>query len=203
MIGGLHAMLGRFDAARGSYREAHALNVDLGRTIRDAGMAQVGAAIELLAGDAAAAEAELRRGIAVLEQAGETEFRSSCEAWLGRVLVARGRLADALVAGARALELADADDAMTEIVATSMLAEAHARRGDGAESDRWAARAQARVAAVDEPIARADALADLAVATALLGRDAEPLFAEADALYEAKGSVAGRDLLHARLGTKP
>jgi tetratricopeptide (TPR) repeat protein len=201
MIGGLHAMLGRFDTARSAYREAHLLNVDLGRTIRDAGMAQVGAAIELLAGEPAAAEAELRRGLAVLEQAGETEFRSSVAAWLGRALLARGRIGDALAAGATALELADEGDAMTAVVATSMLAEAHARRGDEAESDRYAERARASIAAVDEPIARADALADLGVAAIALGRDPEPLLAEADAVYAAKGSVAGRARLTARRTT--
>jgi tetratricopeptide (TPR) repeat protein len=201
MIGGLHAMLGRFDAARGSYREAHALNVDLGRTIRDAGMSQVGGAIELLAGDPVAAEAELRRGLAVLEQAGETEFRSSVAAWLGRALLARGRISDAVATGATALELADAGDAMTAIVAHSMLAEAHARRGDAAASDRHAERARATIEAVDEPIARADALADLGVAAAALDRDPEPLFARADELYAAKGSVAGRERLSARRTT--
>jgi hypothetical protein len=137
----------------------------------------------------------------VLEQAGETEFRSSVAAWLGRALLARGRVAEALAAGATALELADDADAMTAIVATSMLAEAHARRGDAAESDRYAERALATVEAVDEPIARADALADVGVAAALLGRDPEPLFARADELYAAKGSVAGRAALSARRTT--
>jgi hypothetical protein len=137
----------------------------------------------------------------VLEQAGETEFRSSVAAWLGRALLARGRVADALAAGATALELSSEGDAMTEIVATSMLAEAHARRGDASQSDRYAERALAAIETVDEPIARADALADVGVAAAFLGRDAGPLLARADEIYAAKGSVAGRALLSARRTT--
>jgi tetratricopeptide (TPR) repeat protein len=201
MIGGLHAMLGRHDQGRRCYREASALNIDLGRTIRDAGMTQVGAAIELLAGEPRAAETELRRGAKVLEQAGETEYRSSVTAWLGRALAAQGRLEPARLAAGQALELAHDDDQVTNTIAHAVLAEVHARLGDADESDLHAARARRVIDQIDEPVARADALGDLAVAALSLGRDAAQLRAEAQALYEAKGSVAGAGLLSRRCTT--
>ena len=201
MIGGLHAMLGRFDQGRRCYREAGRLNIDLGRTIRDAGMTQVGAAIELLAGDARAAEAEARRGSDVLERAGETEYRSSVVAWIGRALAAQGRLEPARATAEQALELGADDDEVTNTLAHGVLTDVHARLGDAAESDRHAARVREVLEQTDEPIAHADALADLAVAAIALGRDASALRAEAQAVYEAKGSVAGVELLNRRCTT--
>ena len=69
-LGGLHAMVGRFDLARQLLATSNAVYADLGLTL-NAATSQNEAVIELLAGNPAAAELSLRNGYRALEEMGE------------------------------------------------------------------------------------------------------------------------------------
>src|SRR5205085_4666173 len=67
-LAGLRAMEGRFSEARAALRRAQAILDDLGLAVTAASMAETVAMVELLAGNARAAEDALRRGAEVFER---------------------------------------------------------------------------------------------------------------------------------------
>ena len=66
----LEAMRGDFDASRALYREAKELTLEYGLRLRQGVVTQDGAWAELIAGDAVAAEREIREGYAILAELG-------------------------------------------------------------------------------------------------------------------------------------
>ena len=89
-LGGLYAMVGRFDLARQLLATSNATYAELGFEL-DAAMSQNEAVIELLAGNPAAAEVSLRTGYRALEEMGERMFRSTTAAFLARAILEQGR----------------------------------------------------------------------------------------------------------------
>ncbi len=98
LLGGpyLLSRLGRFDEARRQLERSKAICRDLGSAYGLAEAHGAGAQMELLAGDAAAAEQELREGIDVLTTMGASRYVAVYRTRLAHVLVARGRDAEAL-----------------------------------------------------------------------------------------------------------
>ena len=86
-LANLEAMRGNFDEARSLYRRSRATLDDLGWRF-DAALtsAVASGAVELIAGDAAAAEAELRRDHEVLAAMGERNYISTTAAFLAEAL---------------------------------------------------------------------------------------------------------------------
>jgi tetratricopeptide (TPR) repeat protein len=159
------------------------------------------ARVESLAGDLAAAERELRADDAALAALDERYFRSTVVGMLAGVLVEARRFEDAAQAVATARELADEDDALSQVLWRT----AHARLL--AEADK-----------PDEAVAHAESAVELATdgddidllgdAKSALGevlwragrRDmAEPPLREALALYERKEDVASASRVRLKL----
>ena len=90
-LAALHAMEGRFDRARELQAISAATFEELGLTLSLAVSHTEAGTVELLAGDAAAAEQSLRRGYQALEQIGERNLLSTTVALLAQALLAQQR----------------------------------------------------------------------------------------------------------------
>ena len=191
-LAGLHAMRGEFDEARGLYARAVATYEEMGHDFRLAARTLVGSEIELLAGDAAAAERELRRGCEILERMGDRGVRSTLSAYLARVLALQGRYDDAGELARFSAETAGADDLVTQVVWRSAQAVVLAHRGEHGAAEELATEATALAADTDFLDLRASSVVALADVLATAGEDerAARAASEAAALFEAKGNVA-------------
>jgi tetratricopeptide (TPR) repeat protein len=112
----LHAMAGEFELARTLYRREREYLAALGPSRELATTSLDSARVELLAGDHAAAERELRRDDAELASMGETYFRSTVLGMLARTLVESGAVEEADRFSMAAQAMADADDVDTQIL---------------------------------------------------------------------------------------
>jgi ATP/maltotriose-dependent transcriptional regulator MalT len=184
----LKAMQGAFDEARTLYRRGKSIleELDTGLTSRNTSIDSH--RVELLAGDAAAADAELRRDDAALAALGESYFRSTVTAVLANVLAARGELDEALGYSEVAERLADEDDAWSQAAWRTARAQVLAARGDPATAGRLADEAALLVRSSDDLLVRVDTLETVAAVLDRIGRaeEAEAALAEALALHEAK-----------------
>jgi len=191
-LGGLYAMRGESERARSSWQLARDLYDELGLQHRRAARSLVGATIELLASDPAAAERELRIGYDTFAAMGETYVRATLAAYLAAVLVALGRHEEAIALTRESEENAQADDVVTQSVWRSARARALANLGKQAEAATLAAEAVRLAEATDFLDLRAGALLDLA--TVLAGTssgEAADAAARARAEYKRKGNLIG------------
>ena len=92
------AMAGDFDEARSRCREGKEILEGLGRGVGAAAITTWSSAIELLAGDPAAAERDLRPALEQLQELGERGNLASIAAQLAEALHAQGRSEEALTA---------------------------------------------------------------------------------------------------------
>jgi tetratricopeptide (TPR) repeat protein len=201
-------MQGDFDAARALLAEAMALGEELGLRTTLAGMAYSSAEVELLAGDASAAEAFVRPACDELERIGDWGHYATMATALVEALVLQGRIAEAI----RPAELASLhviEDDMDAQVATRCN---HVRlllaAGDAVEAERVAREAVALAMETEFHDRRTDALAVLAYALRAQGRleEAGDAIEKAIAVCEEKGNVArARNLRSelAELGAQP
>jgi class 3 adenylate cyclase/tetratricopeptide (TPR) repeat protein len=189
----LEAMRGDFDAARDCYRRCKELTFEYGLRLRQGVQTQDGAWIELLAGDAAAAERELREGYAILAGLEETGFRSTNAAVLADALLAQGRIEEAADAAADALALTQADDATTLGTVRWVEAQIASLRGDFAGAIATARDAVALLEQTDYVVQRSDALVALARVCEAAGESGRAVEAARSALdlYERKGHLVG------------
>ena len=199
----LEAMQGHFDNAREFLAGAKALAEELGlEVILASGVARQTGEVELLAGDAAAAERALRPACEALERMGD---------W-GHLATIAPKLADALFIqggdGEEALRLTElAERSATPGVADEDIgwrrvrAKLLARRGEIEAAERLAREATARAAVTDLLDDHAQALADLAEVLRLGERPEESASALGEALhlYEQKGNVAAAETLRSLL----
>jgi class 3 adenylate cyclase len=194
----LHAMAGRFDAARSAYRAGHALLGELGRTRLLAVQRYYAAVVELLAGDVEASERELRASARVFEAIGDRATLSTVAALLATVLHAQGKGDEARSWAATSRRDAPAIDLVSQVqwrLALAGIAPADAPSLALADE---AVRIAEGTAAV--PL-HADALLCLRDALSAVGRPAEAgeAAARAAALYRAKGHVVGAQRAEAAL----
>src|SRR6266545_4972270 len=87
----LRAMQGDFDEARDLYKRARALFEELGVAVLAAATSLESSAVEMLAGDPAQAEQELRQDYETLTKMGENYFLPLLTALLARSVLAQGR----------------------------------------------------------------------------------------------------------------
>ncbi|MFL5944523.1 MAG: adenylate/guanylate cyclase domain-containing protein [Gaiellaceae bacterium] len=193
-IAGLHGMLGDFDEARAAAKRAETIYVDLGLRLALAGLTQVAGPIELLAGDAQAAETILRRGYDILHEIGAT---GDSDALLAEALYAQARYDEArmLVEGAM-LRTSEADVA-PRVLLLGLRAKLRARSDD--EGDAEATAAIALAESTDALNLRGDAFANLAETHRLLGDDDRATAAAVKAveLYTRKGNRSASARLQA------
>ena len=186
----LRAMGGDFDVARRQYREARAVLDDLGQGVHAASTSMDSAVIELLAGDPAAAERELRRDYPVLEAMGETYYLSTMAALLARAVRDQGRDEEALSLTRTAESIAAEDDVDAQVLWRSTRAPILARGGAYDEAEALARGALERARETEFIMLRAEALVELAAVLRWARRDgARAALEEAAAAYAAKGDA--------------
>ena len=186
----VRAMQGRFDEARLLVERSRAIFEDLGLRLRSTFLFETAGEIEMLAGDAVAAEREFRSGLDAAVEMGEQGFESTMAAALAHALIEQGR-PDEAEEMVSASELAGAeDDVTTQVLGRSAKARIHAGRGRYLEAERLARDAVALSETTDDLNMRGDTLVDLA--TVLLSAadldGAMEAFDAALTLYESKGN---------------
>jgi tetratricopeptide (TPR) repeat protein len=185
----LRAMNGEFDVARSLYRRGRSLLRDLGQGVNAASTGLDLARVELLAGDLATAEREVRADLQFLTARGESYFLSTMAALLSRVVRDQGRDEEALALSKTAEEASAADDVEAQALWRSIRAPILARLGQVEEAETLARAALDLARKTEVPTLQADALAELACVLALAQRrnEAQQTIEEAIGLYAAKG----------------
>jgi class 3 adenylate cyclase/Pyruvate/2-oxoacid:ferredoxin oxidoreductase delta subunit/tetratricopeptide (TPR) repeat protein len=186
----LEALRARSDAARRMIASSRSMVQELGITQRLLEADVFAGLIELLDGDAAAAERSLRSAYDGLRAHGLGIDAAQAAALLGRALLAQDRVeeAEALSHDSEALA---GDDLKAAIAWRGVRAEALARRGVHASAVDLARAAVDIAAATDALLDHADARRALAAALRASGRNVEAGTEEARAieLWEAKGAT--------------
>jgi tetratricopeptide (TPR) repeat protein len=201
-LAGLRAMEGDFDEARHLAREHRAILEDLGLQVAAAMAAEEYGLVEILAGDADAAEEELRAGYAALEEIGERSILPDLAAMLAQVLYSQGRDDEAFRFSEISEQAAARDDLVPQVQWRAVRAKLLARAGQAEEGERLAREAVALAEGTpDFLLLRADALLDLAEVLAAGGAQeaaVEPI-KKALELYERKGNVVSASAARRRL----
>ena len=198
------ALQGRFEQARLLQAEYHLAHEERGDLLElGSNLSQNAAALELLAGDPAAAATVAERGCRILEEAGERAWLSTGACWYAQALYQLGRLDEADDWARKGLELGGSEDIITQILARQVQAKVLARHGRHAEGERVAQEALALAEATDALIVQGDSFRDLAEVLELAGRSDETAVALREALerYERKGAVAPADRIRERLAS--
>ena len=191
----LRAMNGDFDTAREMCLRGRAVLRDLGPGVRTASASTDLAAVELLAGDPAAAERELRPDCEMLEKMGETYFMSTMAVLLATAVRQQGRDDEALELTRLAERSAAADDIDAQVLWRAVRAPILARAGAIEEAEAMARAALDMARQTEIPDLHASALMELAMVMRLAGR----ADAAREALDEAVGIYAAkRDLVSER-----
>ncbi|HJQ74724.1 MAG TPA: AAA family ATPase [Gaiellaceae bacterium] len=196
------ALSGRFDEARLLQAEFLRAHEERGDTLNLGGQLSQGTVVlELLAGDPAAAAQAAERGCRILEEAGERSWLSTGACWYAEALYQLGRPGEAEEWARKGAELADTDDAATQVLSRKVLAKILARRGEHAQAEDLAREAMALVDATQALVTQADVRVDLAEVLELAGRreEAVPLLNDALERYERKGALAPAERTRARL----
>ncbi|MGB2952407.1 MAG: tetratricopeptide repeat protein, partial [Gaiellaceae bacterium] len=204
----LEAMQGRFQAARDVVSRAGTLARDHGlEVLLVSHVATSAGFVELLAGDAAAAERELRSACERLEAVGELGFLASAVPKLVDALLVQGRDEEALQLTERwrPERLTVPEDVDAHVGWRCVRAKLLARRGDFEEAEHLARDAAAIAGRTDYLDLRAQTAADLAEVLRLADRPKESASAleEAIRLYEEKGNVAAAGRLRGLLAEPP
>jgi predicted ATPase/class 3 adenylate cyclase len=188
---GLHGLRGDFARARSVYQTARARFEEFGLRTALAALPLYSGPIELLAGDAVAAERELRAGCELLEEIGDRSRLSSALAFLAQALYAQARHEEAETAALSAAALATRHDSYTHVVWRCARARVLAVAGEHSEAHRLAAEAANLAAETDSTNLLADAQLVLAEVLAVAERDSDAAVhaGEALRLYDGKGNV--------------
>ena len=189
----LDAMRGRFAEARASCAESNAALEDLGRTRLQAAQRAYSGLVELLAGDPAAAEQELRRGIVELERIGDKTNLATVAGLLAEALWAQGRWTDAEAATELSKRAASSADVAAHVSWRLTRARLEARDERFREAGAFADEAVALAEATDSPTLLADALlcrGETAAAAGLVAEATRALSSAAER-YERKGHLVG------------
>jgi class 3 adenylate cyclase/tetratricopeptide (TPR) repeat protein len=201
----LYAMRGEFDRARELYRGSRERLEDVRAGIAAARTSIDSSLVEMLAGDPAAAERELRLDRQALTALGESFYRFTVEGLLARAVLAQGRVEEAagIIAGVR--DGAAADDLDAQALWRSVFARVLAASGDPAGGLAFASEAVALRRDSDSPMFLADALEDAGrvMRAARHERDAQTALTEALELVRAKGDLVSEVRLQALLGSPP
>jgi class 3 adenylate cyclase/tetratricopeptide (TPR) repeat protein len=199
----LEAMEGRFESARDLFRRSRAQLEEFGWNLYAALTSLDSGPVEMLAGDAAAAEAELRKDYQALELMGERNYIATTAGFLAEALYAQGRYDEARAIAKRSADVSAPDDLAAQFHWRSVTAKLLAREGRFMEAEAMARDAVAIISRSEELDSQASALLDLGEVLRLAGKEAEAKIAieEAAELFESKGNLVlaskARDLLEA------
>jgi class 3 adenylate cyclase/tetratricopeptide (TPR) repeat protein len=198
-LAGLLAMQGEFEEARRLSEETIATLEALGQLRNQAEHAYVSANIELLAGDAVAAERHFRTARETLGRFGAPS--ATMGAMLADVLCTLGRLDEAEALAREALERQTEGHLARRVCSRTALARVLVRRGSLEEAERHARQALALTEAIEFPGLQIAALAAGAEVAEAQGRaaDTRRLLEEACDLADAKGNIVMLERLQAAL----
>jgi len=200
LLSGLRGMQGDFAAARDLYTRARLMLEEFGRSVVAASTSQQSCRVELLAGDPAAAERELRRDFDELSEMGERYFLSTAAGELARAVYVQGRYDEAEELTRVAEELSADDDLTSQALWRSVRGKTLARRGLDGEAEELARAAVGLLEGTDALILQADALEDLAEVLALIASDgARECLTQALGRLERKNDVVSVERLRASL----
>ena len=190
VLGQLEAMRGRFEPARDLCRRALAMFEELGLVVDAGAVALSAGRVELLAGDAEAAETALRRGYEYFASVGERYLQSSLAGLLAEAVFIQGRWDDAETLAKETEALAAADDVDAQMMWRLQQARVSAVRGDVAAAGRLAREAVELLEPTDDVVSKIAALATLSSVVRLAGngQEADELQGLAGELANAKGS---------------
>jgi class 3 adenylate cyclase/tetratricopeptide (TPR) repeat protein len=188
----LEAMRGEFETARELYSRSHAILEDLGQTVSLAALRTWSGAVELVAGNAPAAEVELRAAFDTFEPMGERQNLATIAAALAAALHAQGRDEEAVELTSRSELLASEDDVTSQVGWRAVRSKVLASEGKLEEAELLARRAVALADETDCPNLRGDATFSLGVTLAAAGSIelARAAYEAARAAYAAKGNAA-------------
>jgi class 3 adenylate cyclase/tetratricopeptide (TPR) repeat protein len=186
----LEAMRGDTDRGRELYREARDGLEGLGWKLLAALTSLDSAWVEMLGGDPAAAERELRADHEALAAMGERNYIASIDAILAEALLRQGKDEEADAFATQSLEMAADDDVFPQIQGRTVRARVLSRKGELEEAERLATEALALTEGSDDT----NSLGLVLLAYGQVLRSAGKLDAalqattEAEALFEAKGN---------------
>jgi tetratricopeptide (TPR) repeat protein len=196
-------MAGNLDKARELITAAERIAAELGlENLRAAGIIRMAGQIELMAGDAPAAERFFREAYDALHRSNDWGHLASVAPLLAEALLAQGQEDEAETL----LELTSgwiiADDTEGQILLAGARSKLAALRADAAGAEAFARAAVERSAKGDGLLEHASALVRLAEALELdkRGDEASAALREALLLYERKGNVIGAEHVRQRLG---
>jgi class 3 adenylate cyclase/tetratricopeptide (TPR) repeat protein len=187
LLASLVAMQGSFDRARELSARSRAVLEELGVGVEENALEAW--RVEMLAGDVAAAERELRGGYDILVQMGEKYLLSTVAGLLGQTLYALGRFDEVEELGLLSRELATDDDVDTQALWRCVLGKVRARQGAVAEGETLVREAIEILSKTDAVLLQYGARLDLAEVQRLAGgAGLEATLVEARTLAEAKES---------------
>ena len=194
-------MRGDFEEARVIAADAKAILEELGQAFKLAELGQVFGWIELLAGDPAAAEVELRRSHELLEEIGEKGYLSTTAAFLAESVYLQGRFDEAEQLTQVAERWAVPDDVVTQVLWRGTRGKILVQHESVVAGEALVREAISRAARTDDLNLHADKLMDLAEVLRFTERAGEAGSVTADALelYEAKGNLVSSSKAAARL----
>ena len=182
---------GRFDEARELVARGKVIGDALGQMDTQTYPYEVARRIEMLAGDAAAAEQAARHSYERMQGAGAVGFSCTSAALLALALYHLGRYAEAAEYMELSRSTGSTEDVVNEVLWRRADAMLCARRGESDGALRLANEAVALMEPTDLLDERGDALVDLAEVLRLTGRaeDGVPFLRRALALFEQKENV--------------
>jgi ATP/maltotriose-dependent transcriptional regulator MalT len=186
----LEAMRGNFDRAR-LYRRSRASLEEFGYLFSAALTSLDSAAIELLAGDLAAAESELRTDYRRLEEMDERNYISTTAGLLADVLYRQGRYDESAEFAGACEHLASPDDVASQFLWRCVRGKLRAREGAIGEAESLLSAATGLIETSDHLDLQGNGLLDFAEVRELAGvpADAAALSGRAAMLFERKGNV--------------
>jgi predicted ATPase/class 3 adenylate cyclase len=191
LLGRLEAMRGNFERARWLYNAGRAVLEEMGQSVAAASTSLDSGAVEMLAGDPEAAERELRRDYAALQEMGEKVLLSTIVGELARAVYERGDHDQAEELSRTAEELAAEEDVISQALWRTVRARVLAPRGEHDAAHSLAEEAIELLRPTGELVLQADALLDLAevLERSADGAAARRALDDALALFERKGDI--------------
>jgi tetratricopeptide (TPR) repeat protein len=198
----LEAMRGNFDRARDLYTRSRTMLTELGFTLSASIVALQSGPVEVLAGDLARAEDELRSDFTALTALGNKGYMTSVAGMLAEVLHAQGRLGEAKSFAAVFREAAAPDDVAAQYQWHSIQAKLSAADGNLDEAEALAREALRLISTTDQPDIQGEAFVTLAFVLQAAGKaEAVGALGEAIALFEQKGNIVSAERARAALGS--